>query len=211
MSGFSTTLPGVGEARLTAIRDYLRTKVSDLNLTLQLTPLSLPTGSAASGNIIIGDPSRIDRTDRFKLCVLGGGRDQGLDLEVKLARMGVGFTTSSFENTLHSRLRLYLSPFEFPVSATSVAQEELQASNREIFLQRITDWLRADCFQVRAGVQLTLASKEYGNPVTVDNPTGGDFLQQNVIVATTVGRFTKGYGNAIECHGADIQIMSTCQ
>jgi hypothetical protein len=205
MPGFSLTVIGLGEARLAAFQSLFQGKIADLNTTLQLAPLSMPAGSATAAQIVIGDPAAFDDSLPFFLCILGGGRNNGVDMETSIKEVGIPNSVSAFKNTFHTRVMLYLNPNAFPVAAQTAASVLAQAEKRERFLQRICDWVRADCLQTVAGVSLTLASVEYSAAPTYDD------LCMSVIDSITLGVYEKGYAGQTQCPGAEIHITSIAQ
>lgn len=202
--GYQTTAIGCDEARLVAFQSLLVGKIADLNTALQLAPISMPTGSATSGQILIGDTNVFPRAvGPFVVCILGGGRTDGMDMESAFKEIGLGVTVSYMQNRLHTRMRVYIHPDAIPAASNTWANVNTQAENRERLLSRVCDWIRADCLQVRAGVDLTLTSSEYTET--------GDNLTETRIVAIRKGRYEKGFDSAQICIGAEIQIASQLQ
>lgn len=204
MSGFSTSVIGLQEARLVALQSYLQGKISDLNTTLQLSPLSLATGSATSSNVIIGDPYTLDDSLKFLICVCGGGGRSmtGMDLESQFKEIGLP-NVSTIQYQVHSRILVYVHPDTFPVSTQTVSNVNTQVEKAHRMVCRICDWLRADCFAVVGGVDMTLTSQEYTN-------TGDNFTMQR-ITAINLGEFYKGFDGSVRCQGAEVLLTAIAQ
>ena len=206
MPGWQSTVIGLQEARLVAMQTYLQSKVADLNTVLQIAPLSMPSGQATSANIIIGDPYLLDDSLKFLICVCpGGGRSsQGLDLESQFKHIdGPSLNPSSYRKDLHSRILVYIHPDTFPVASQSVANVNAQAEYRTRLLCRICDWIRADCFETVAGVDMMLTSQEYS--------ASGDNLTMQRIAAINMGEFYKGANDSVKVQGAEILLSAVAQ
>ena len=200
---YRTDTIGIQEAILVATQSFLQSKLSDLNLVLQLAPLNYAANYATNQNIIIGDPARADFSTDFQICVLGAGRVDGRQMASEFKEVGVPFSVSSIKYKWNTKIRVYLNPDTFPVAASNtISVIETQAAKREYLISRLCDWIRGEYGTV-AGVDMTLASKEYQNT--------GDNLTMQKIDSVIMGVLSKGFADNLQCYGAQFDISAITQ
>lgn len=148
------TTPGLDEA----VRDWL---IATLTAALPALNASLsrddktPIGTVTPAMVLYGDPQTLPDVDDapILLCVLGGGRMDGMDMECEQQYLGGGGIP--YTHDVHSSITAYLHPDAMP-TPTSGGLE----SGRERLLARICDWLR-QTLNSAANATAQLGSQEF--------------------------------------------------
>lgn len=182
MPGYSTTTPGLDEARLDAVKAVMVGRIADLNTAFaSITPTIAIGSPLTSACIHIGDPETLPdlTTNPLWLAVVGGGRQDAQDMDITLQATGM-----ILHHKLYTNIYLYFHPDALP--ATDVLS---QAEQRERARARVTDWLRGDCFNLAENMALTLASQEYQDT--------GDRLGWSYIRSIKKGWVLKSFGQKV--------------
>jgi len=177
-------LPGLRESCLDTLVAAMTTKIADLETALTISPALSLGASITSGQFHVGDPDTLPdlSTSPFWVSVVGGGKRDGTDTEIEVKQSGPGFWL-----TVHTNIYLYLHPDAFP-STDAFSQ----ATQRERFRARFTDWLRADVFNTPAAYSLTLGSKE-----TTNGGPAYDELNESYIRDISMGYVLKSFGPSV--------------
>lgn len=149
---YSASLPGLDEARLAAIKALIVANVTLLNSALavgSLTPLVF-----TSAMVEVGDSDYLPGT---RIRIVGGGEDDGTDLEATPYLSGV-----IYQNKLITNIYVYLHPDDL-----GEADQPDWAYAQELARARICDTLRKRVFNHIDNTNLTLTSKE-GNGTDFD-------------------------------------------
>lgn len=154
---YSTSLPGLDEARLDAIKTMLTNGLSGLNTTLARDGLTPMVWTAAQ--IVIGDTLRLSAS---RISIVGGGEHDGQDLEAERYFAPIN-ETQGYKETLATNIYVYIHPDEFP-SSDPLAQ----AAMRERALSRICDHLRRRVFNAVGNDTMTLTSQEHASGGSYD-------------------------------------------
>ena len=180
---YSTSLPGIDEARLTAIQGLIVASLSDLNAALARDALTPMTWTA--GQVLVGDPVYLAAS---RISVVGGGELNGQDMDAEPY-----MSPLQYRYTWYTSLFVYLHPDEFPG-----ADEVAQAQTRELALSRVVDHLRRRVFNDPANTDIVLTSREQAASPAYDA------LVNCYITRVTKGITAKSVGKLIECLSAEL-------
>ena len=158
---WTPNLPDIGEARLIAIRDILRGKISDLNTCLSRDSQTsiLITGdypALSTDCVDIGDTAAewsSTEEGAIKIAVCAGGMREGLDYEVEQEFIDET-TTWGLRQVLHTSIFLYLG------DVMQITDPRLQARYREILQCRLGGWCRG-VLNLPENREIVLASQEF--------------------------------------------------
>ncbi len=195
--GYSTTIINAGEARLQAIQALLQSKLSDLNAAFSVAPAP-GLGVALTGSCVhISDPETLPdvTTQPVWFCVVGGGRQESLDFTTRYEFIGKT-TTSGFHNVYLTHIFGYVHPDALGQNTDPFDQAE----KRERLRERMSDWLRADCFNTPTGQDIVLVSQEFAS--------GSDFdhLTRCVAKEGRKGFFYKSFGGTQGVYGLHVTV-----
>lgn len=186
---YSTSLPGVDEARLLALQSMIVASLSDLNASLARDSAS-PMTPFTSGQILIGDPETVTQS---LICVVGGGKNDATDMEAGRAPMK-RTDTDGPGLTLYTNLYVYLHRNEMlPADDSPLTYVQYM----EIARSRICDHLRKRVFNAAAGAVINLTSSEYVS-------TGTDQMGDCKITKISKMMYQKGSGDSIWIYGAHL-------
>lgn len=189
---YDPTKMSFGEARLTAIRNILRSHITDLDLVLMRFDWARNVTPIADTQIEIGDTDRgwdyrTGGAMRFSVCE--GGAREGLDFTAERwevpARYKTTYSTAIF-CYFHAEWLRHADPRE-------------QGRIREIARATIGDWMRSVFNdQAKYGhAQIRLASTEFGDPA-------GDLMQQCSVRFGYKGLFPKNFGQTEYVYGINM-------
>lgn len=155
---YSTSLPGIDEARLLALQAMIVASLTDLNSALNRDSLSPMT--LQSSQIILGDPEALDTS---LICIVGGGKHDATDMEIEGLFMPRQ-NTSGRKVTLFTNMYVYLHPNEMHPANDDPLQH---VAYREMARARICDHIRYRVFNAAQGAVIQLTSQEF--------TSGGEF------------------------------------
>jgi hypothetical protein len=181
---YSTSTPGIGEARYDAIKARMVAKLSDLQTAIAGISPAITLGvSLTSACVHIGDPEKLpaQATNPFWFAIVGGGKQDGRDQSIDLKASG-----AIFDRQIYTNIYWYLHPDTLPES-----DEFDQAEARERLRERVSDWILGDCFNLAAGMDLTLTSREY-----IPAPNY-DTLREGYVHEITKGYVQKSFGSGM--------------
>lgn len=197
--GFSTSLPGIDEARLDAIANLLSDATNIANLNTMLTRDALWSQTVTSAMVSIGDPQILPAVADAPLIisVVGGGRYDELDMEIEYRYIDQT-AQSGFRHEIYTNIYVYIHPDAVPSDSTSWSTIRTQAAKRERVRARVCDWLRKGVLNAPGNIALTLASREW----TVS--PNYDVLDRCHVQSVYKGYFEKGLGGSKPVYGAHL-------
>lgn len=185
---YPTSLPGLDEARLLAIQAMIVASLTDLNSAWNrdaLSPITL-----TSGQVIIGDPNSLPNS---LICVVGGGKQDGTDVEISENFISGRSDVVSFRDALHTNIYFYIHPDEMPSGSALT-----YIANREYAMARFCDHMRKRVFNAQQGANITLASKEFDSV----NLVNYDRLVTCMVKQVKKGVANKSFGLTMEVYCA---------
>lgn len=189
---YSTSLPGLEEARLDAIKTAITDSLADLNTSQKRSPLAfLPDWTSAQ--IVLGDPETLLSS---LICIVAGGKDDATDIETGADINVSGHIlqpmpwsdTGGFYATVSTNIYVYLHP--------DVCKKDdalIYVANMERWRTRVCDHLRKRVFNAVQNATLFLSSQESG---------GADQLTECHLVRTRKAVFNKNCGGGTTVMGA---------
>jgi hypothetical protein len=174
-NNYPTDMPGIGEARLDALQALIIASLPDLNAALARdgkSPLSF-----APEQVIQGDPETVTGS---LICLVGGGKQDGTDLEVEGRFIPRG-DCSGYQETVSTNIYVYIGP-------NDMRTDDLLAyvQYRETTRQRVVDHLRKRVFNCAAGASIVLSSREHTTSPDFDT------LHDGMAHAVYMGLVSKG-------------------
>lgn len=174
---YSTSLPGISEARLDAIKTLVVNSLTDLNAALARDALTPLVWTAAQ--VVLGDPARITTS---VIAVYAGGEDNAVDVDVK------EFMSSlTYEMTLSTNIDVWLHPD----AGAAYSDPLLYAAFMERAMARTLDHLRWRVFCAKANYSLALGSQETG---------AADTFTEARVDRVIKGVTEKGFGDSTRCY-----------
>lgn len=191
MVGFGTTRPSIDEARFSAFQTLIRNKLPDLNVALARQGLN--TVGVGTSCVIIGNPLRFPSTSvqNYPVIFAVSGADDPDNLDVEMQQV---FIDSGIFDGIRSEFYtlIYIFPNPDLFRDNDIIR---QAENRERYLSRCCDFIRADVFNHRSNRIIQLESTEYDD-------TEGDSLSMCHLYSITKKDFDRGIGANLQIRGA---------
>lgn len=185
---YSTSLPGLDEARLVAVHGLLSGALATLNAALAVdsqTPMSL-----TSGQITIGDTGKLEAT---RISVVGGGEHDATDMEVAMEFVGINDVAND-QQRLFTNVFVRLHPNEFVGTLDGAALDRA----RELARARICDTIRRRILGAPQNRCITLTSREHATSPDYD------VLGPCWVRDIRKGYEYMGYGNTIQVLSAQL-------
>ncbi len=198
---YTPEVGGVGEARLFALRDMIRSRIARLQTAFSRDShssylLSPPFSSSLDPNIVcnVGDVQLTWDTGEgaVKISVISGSEGVGGVWSGEWETIERS-TTHGISYTYTTSIYAYFHPNAFISREVKRSLEK-----REICIARLDDWLRADVFNAPyyspttgdyRPADIPLTSQEY-------HDSGYDRLTRCFVTNGSVGQFTRGFGNS---------------
>lgn len=185
--GYSTSLPGLAEARLDAYKTLIVNSLTDLNMAMAVGSDLTGFPTLTSANVTLGDP-RLIASGTATIAIYGGGEDNAVDIEQEEFFLSPS-ETAGLGARIYTTIDVWLHP-DWTANITSAAA---CAAKNERAMARLLDHLRKRVFNVPANYTLTLTSREYATSPDYDVLT--ESKVQRVIKGTT----EKEYGDGVRC------------
>jgi hypothetical protein len=195
---WSSSAPGIDEARLDTIVARMQSLLGDLNAALSRDDKT-PVPTITTDMIALGEPeSGWSLSDGgVIMCVVGGGERDAQDFTADfISSLTPGAPNNGWKYVYSTNIYIYQHPDLF--TGQNLSSRRL-ASMRERTRSRIQDWLVYDVWNVYDGVSLTIGSNILNSSTA---PPGSDYLAEGFIARGYKGYFPKSFGKMTMAFGA---------